>query len=683
MTTTVPLPRRTVLRVALVASLLGCTLPLARAEAPDAHEAARLEARWRQRRIIQNNDGGESRVPPRKIVDEADFLSLRATPLLGSQVDTIVYDTTAGTFGRFAHRTRAGERFLETQGRYQHNLLPHLQRLGTDPLAIMIRFAKTHGIEIFWGVRMNDTHDKSNPLLLPELKKERPDLLLGARGIPQHGQLTAVNYAKAEIRERMFGYVKEVADGYDVDGIELDFFRHPVFFPGPAFGGTATDADRAAMSGLVERIAAHLKARSRERGRPLLLSVRVPDSLEFNRAIGLDLERWLKEGWVDLLVTTCYFRLNPWSYSVQLGHRYGVPVYPCLSESRISSTWHPFARRGSAESYRARAAKVWQAGADGVYLFNSFNGQAPWWRELGSPATVMEKPRRYFVSIRGKGAERFLAGGEAYDHLFHLSPEEPLLLKDGKPAVIPLEVGDEEGKPATLRLNLSSSAGDLEVRLNGTPLEPLPGELGWRVYAVAPGTLKTGKNRLELLLHDRGEKALFIGESVEEALKQPRWTLPSGRVAISAMEVRLLKGEPGLKIRLLAGAGSGARIEYASVRMNQRAGLEEAPAGFYERGGYVYPANWEAPGVYFARGKRELEWEVPIDTEKPGFYVLRVVLVGSRKGQMVRDDRLIHFRIGDGAIHLFSTPSGLRDLHLEIGDGPGKPVSRVTSAQAR
>lgn len=666
-------PWRTALSVALFASLVALALPLTRKNPPDDPEAARLEARWRKRRIIQNNDGGESRVAPRQIVDEADFLSLRATPLVGSQVDTIVYDTTAGTFGRFAHRTRAGERFLETEGRYRHNVLPHFERMGTDPLAIMVRFAKTHGIEIFWGVRMNDTHDQSNPLLLPELKKERPDLLLGARGIPKHGQSTAVNYAEEEVRERMFRYVEEVADEYDVDGIELDFFRHPVFFPGPAFGGKATDADRAAMSGLVERIADKLKARSKERGRPLLLSVRVPDSVEFNHAIGLDLERWLREGWVDLLVTTCYFQLNPWSYSVELGHRYGVPVYPSLSESRLASTWHPFAQRGNAETYRARAAKVWQAGADGVYIFNSFNGKAPWWREVGSPATLQGKPKRYFVSIRGKGAERFLSGGETFDHLFHLSPEDPLFLKNGKPALIPLEVGDEEGKPATLRLNLSPSSGELKVKLNGTELEARPPELGWRVYAVAPGTLRSGKNDLELLHHGNGEKVPFIGESVEEALKQTRWSMPSGRVAISAMEVHLLKEEPGLKIRLLASAGTGARVEYASIRMRERAGVEEAPAGFHESGGYVYPANWEAPGVRFAHGERKLEWDVPVSTEKPGFYVLRVVLVGSRKGQMVRDDRLIHLRIKDGEIHLFSTPSGLRDLHLEIDEQPRAP----------
>ena len=49
------------------------------------------------------------------------------------------------------------------------------------------------------------------------------------------------------------------------------------------------------------------------RGRPILVAMRVPDSVDYCRDMGFDLPRWLEEGLVDLLVTTCYFQLNPWS----------------------------------------------------------------------------------------------------------------------------------------------------------------------------------------------------------------------------------------------------------------------------------------------------------------------------------------------------------------------------------
>jgi hypothetical protein len=95
-------------------------------------EAARAQARARPRRIIFNDDGGETRVPPKPLPRPADFLPVRIAPLAGTQVDTVVFDTTSGTFNRFAHRTAVAEMFFVREGRYQHNILPDLAPLGTD-----------------------------------------------------------------------------------------------------------------------------------------------------------------------------------------------------------------------------------------------------------------------------------------------------------------------------------------------------------------------------------------------------------------------------------------------------------------------------------------------------------------------------------------------------------------------
>jgi hypothetical protein len=61
----------------------------------------------------------------------------------------------------------------------------------------------------------------------------------------------------------------------------------------------------------------------------------VPDSVDYCRFIGLDLEKWLGEGLTDLLVVTGYTQLNPWEDGVKLGHKYGVKVYPSLDEPRV------------------------------------------------------------------------------------------------------------------------------------------------------------------------------------------------------------------------------------------------------------------------------------------------------------------------------------------------------------
>ena len=88
----------------------------------------------------------------------------------------------------------------------------------------------------------------------------------------------------------------------------------------------------------------------------------MPDSVEYCRFIGLDLERWLRDGLIDLLMVSGYFQMNDWEYSVQLGHRYGVKVYPSLDGPRVKDD-AVRAFRASLASYRGRALNVWSAGA--------------------------------------------------------------------------------------------------------------------------------------------------------------------------------------------------------------------------------------------------------------------------------------------------------------------------------
>src|SRR5690606_28415521 len=156
-------------------------------------------------------------------------------------------------------------------------------------------FCGANDIEVQWAMRMNDTHDNSNPLLLPQFKKDNPQLLFGGgSGVrPKHGGATGVDYAQPEVREKAFRIIEEVAQNYDVDGVHLDFFRHPVFFKSVAQGGVADEAQREMMTDLIRRVRQMLLARGRERGKPLLLTTRVPDSVEYCRQIGLDIETWL------------------------------------------------------------------------------------------------------------------------------------------------------------------------------------------------------------------------------------------------------------------------------------------------------------------------------------------------------------------------------------------------------
>ncbi len=462
--------------------------------------------------MIFNNDGNEPVYLCRTTAPE-DLLGHRTAPLAGTQVDAIFYCTWSSGFGLFTHGTKVGQVFATKEGLFERNLAPEMLAAGTDPLRVMTGFGRKHGIEVFWSFRLNDTHDGSTAAYGPimfranRLKQEHPDWLIGSpTQKPRHGAWSAVDFTRAEIRDLAFRYTEEVCRDYDVDGVEIDFIRHPVFFKRAAQTGTeCNDEERALMTGLLRRIRAMTEAEGLRRGRPILLAVRVPDSVEYCRAIGLDLPRWLEDGLIDLLVTGGYFRLNDTAYSVALARRHGVKVYPSLDESRVRD---PDARalRTSTAAYRGRALEALAAGADGVYLFNAFNPHDPIWRELGSPAVLAGARQDYFASVLGQGA----AAGGAYPHagfmrIPRLNPASPIPVPPGETREVTLPLGAHAGRPpgaGRLRLQFGAppEPGRLTVALNGAVLAGAAVAGNWLEFPLDAGAWRAGGNRVAVTL---------------------------------------------------------------------------------------------------------------------------------------------------------------------------------------
>jgi hypothetical protein len=362
-------------------------------------------------------------------------------------------------------------------------------------------------MKVFWSMRMNDTHDASRadygPLMFRanHLKQEHPEYLIGsATQRPRYGAWSAVDYGLPQIRELAFSFCEEVCRNYDVDGIELDFFRHAFFFRCSADNHPCGATELDAMTGLVQRIRAMTEAEGRRRGRPILLAIRVPDSVDYCRFIGLDLERWLREGLTDLLIVTGYTQLNPWEYSVKLGHKYGVKVYPSLDEPRVRDAEAQKAR-ASLESYRGRALQAWASGMDGIYMFNFFNPKSPLWRELGDPVGLRKLDRTYFLSVRGIGA--MPVPHQAFLHVPTLNPASPIRISPGKTVELPSPLGEgsKPSQPVRLRLrfkNLKSAEG-LRVSWNGKPLQSKPSQSGvWIESAVPADWIEPKGNKVEL-----------------------------------------------------------------------------------------------------------------------------------------------------------------------------------------
>ena len=391
--------------VCLCASSLALDLP-----------EARREAAWKQRRIIMNNDGNEiirAATEVDRVPTPEEFLARRTSPLADSQVDAIFYCD--GIFSCYTHRSNLTEpRDRVSYGRHDqsHLLADH----GKDSLELIVEWGHTHGREVFWSMRMNDTHDSNLAYgdMMPQWKKDHPDLMMAPKQTRfSHGgrRWSAVDYGKKEVRDHVYAIFDDVISRYDVDGVEMDFFRHPVCFKPQMTGGKASTEQCEMMTALVRRIRARLDEKARRTGRPLLLAARVPDSVSYAKAIGIDLEKWASEGLVDILAGSGYFHLEPWENWAAFGKRHDIPVYACLSDSRLVNASRP-EDKSDPNLWRGEALHAWEAGVNGIYTFNRFDPDDPLFRELGDPELLKTLPREYRRVSGSTGS--WLKGGDKY-----------------------------------------------------------------------------------------------------------------------------------------------------------------------------------------------------------------------------------------------------------------------------
>jgi len=238
-----------------------------------------------------------------------------------------------------------------------------------DPTNAVAEFGREHGIEIFGSFRMNNCHDAYGmpfgKLVYP-LKVKHPEILIGKenqRGGVHDGlepaMWSGLDYAFEKVREDRLHWIEHTAMRYDMDGVDMNFFRMPwVFKPGEE------EKNMPLMTEFMRQAHHRVDAASRHLGRPVLLGARVPGTIETCNHIGFDIEAWLKEGLIDrpLIGDGYVYYSTPAEELVALGHRYGVPVYPCIN---CPSN---FVLDGY--NLRAAASNLWWAGADGIYLWN-------------------------------------------------------------------------------------------------------------------------------------------------------------------------------------------------------------------------------------------------------------------------------------------------------------------------
>ncbi len=353
----------------------------------------------------------------------------------------------------------------EYDQRPQHRRwMPMLDR-GINPIEVFSDQAHQRGMKFIAGARFGDDHGA--PTQGARWMFDHPEFILRD---PPPGPLSkpgnTLDFSFREVRDFHFGAIEEIARRFDVDGIEITF-RSDNHFPYPR---SISRERQHLMTELVQRIRDMLDDEARNKGRKLLLGVRVPETVDECHDCGLDLPTWITTGILDYASpsNSMYSNHNaPWEEFSRLAEgtacRLLPGVLPFCSATDARSDTVPWAlqpdtgesgtgdhmafqsrvylRPMTSDNYRALANNMYGAGADGVSSFNfqeqytgnligGFPGELALLRELKDPETIKARHRTYlfrsmFGGVDYQGAPGMASTGAMKDDRIVLSREAP------------------------------------------------------------------------------------------------------------------------------------------------------------------------------------------------------------------------------------------------------------------
>lgn len=270
---------------------------------------------------------------------------------------------------------------------------------GIDPLDVVARKAHEAGIRLHVSLRVNEDYGAGwMGTWLPDTYNDtwyhdHPQLRITRRDGLREAHLS---YAYPEVLERKIALAREVLRP-DVDGISLDFLRTPPFV---GYDPPLVDSFRASTGKDPRELPEDDRDWLRHRFGPMSDYVRAVRDLAGSRVVsarvdhrfaleqGLDVETWLREGWIDTLILAeqalggYEFDLAPFvaireragrgrilfgEEAVCTGHDLTPEEDRALAQGKKVDVSR---RTLSLREYLERALRWYSQGADGVHIFN-------------------------------------------------------------------------------------------------------------------------------------------------------------------------------------------------------------------------------------------------------------------------------------------------------------------------
>ena len=352
----------------------------------------------------------------------------------GSQISSIFWDLENGDLALYKSKILPP---------YEHPGLRKWWDQGIDWVEELVQETRKRNLEAFFHHRVNSVDIRPEGGLMMEemipVKKAHPDWVIKSwwwQGM--------WNLAVPEVREYRLSILREVAENYNFDGMQLDFARHTPFLP----PGQQWEL-RHHITEFVRSVRQMLLEVEKRRGRPFLLAAKVPRNLEGCRVDGFDVKEWAQQNLVDILT------LGSRSVDVdveafrRITAGRNIKLQPCFDDHHTTDGY----RFEPIEFLRGVFSNWWDQGADNIVTFNwSYaspeatkkvgikpgpisHQQA--YLEAGSPESMKFKDKIFIIERRGgyPWSEGFFGRNDT-------APLPTLLSNHGRPALFQLRVSE-------------------------------------------------------------------------------------------------------------------------------------------------------------------------------------------------------------------------------------------------
>ena len=398
------------------------------------------------------------------------------------------------------------------------------RRLKTDQVREVIRRGRENGIPVFPSLKLQDAAQPGGQRCGWLKWKHKMEVCLG--GSDEDRETWAYDFTHELVHEDKLAMIREMLEDYQADGLELDFMFYPLYFRKQEI-----EKNIETMNRFLARIRKLADEIGGSQGRRIPLIARVYHNKDENLKIGLDVETWLEEKSIDMVVGEVHYFLldtgiRDGQWLADAANRFGASAY-------IRPPRHIYDERTlvpDIEMWRAFGQSLHWQEFSGMYL-----GYLPWplsdaeyrlLREAAFPKAVARHNKRYLLQPRepetplnttppGRQLPAPLNEGEKVNLKIWISDDLDSARRDG-----------EMREPIlTIRFSLFCVEDEIEIRFNDEvlPLDKaeitderaltMPAIPGWyRGEIDAPGGFSAHwfRYRLPIDLLTRGENRIEI-----------------------------------------------------------------------------------------------------------------------------------------------------------------------------